>query len=140
MPSASVAETSKRTVRPSTDATFATDSTGAIVYRSILESRFIRLDMVNDQVSEVIAQGSANSYYMRRATMKGRDMLVNTARGDTIRFFFKNGSIGDMQVRNAGDGGSGGKYFEYKPAKPDSVKEQAEGKKDRQKPEARSQK
>jgi len=113
--------------------TAATDSAGAVYYRSVLESRHLRLDMTNDQVSKVVAIGSAVSYYMHAATGSGRNLFVNTARGDTITFFFKNGSIADMRIRGGSSGESTGKYYEFEKAVTDSVG-------DRRKPEAGSQK
>jgi lipopolysaccharide export system protein LptA len=114
-------------VGKATGVTVATDSIGAVYYRSILKSRNLRLDMTGDQVSKVVAIGSADSYYMHAATRTGRNQFVNTARGDTINFLFRNGSIADMQIRGGGSGESAGKYYEFETAKADSIKEQEKG-------------
>jgi lipopolysaccharide export system protein LptA len=115
--------------------TTATDSIGAIYYRSVLEGRDMRLDMNNNEVSLVTAVGTANSYYMHAATKKGRNMFVNTARGDTIRLFFENGGISNMRILGMNGGDAVGKYYEYTPSKTaaDSAKEDA-GKKPKPKP------
>ncbi len=102
--------------------TVALDSTGAVYYRSVLESRSMRLDMTEDQVTGVVARGSARSYYMHAATISGREQFVNSAKGDTIRFFFDDGSITNMRIRGGSSGEASGKYLEYKPVRPDSVK------------------
>lgn len=107
--------------------TTAIDSIGALYYRSVLESRDMRLDMTDNQISLVTAVGTANSYYMHAATKKGRNMFVNTAQGDTIRLFFENGGISDMRIQGLNGGDAMGKYYEYAPTKTvvDSVKEDA---------------
>ena len=105
-------------------AVVAVDSTGAIYYRSVLDSRHMRLDMANKQVNEMTAEGVANSYYMHAPTQKGRKMFVNMARGDTIRFFFTNGRISDMRIRGMGGGDAVGKYYEYETVKADSLKKE----------------
>lgn len=103
-----------------TGVTVATDSAGGIYYRSVLQSRAMRLDMANDEVTGVTARGGADSYYMHAAA-KGREMFVNTARGDTIRFFFTDGQISTMRVEGVSSGQAAGKYFEYKPATADTL-------------------
>lgn len=118
--------------------TTATDSSGAVYYRSVLESRLVRMDMDGDQVSLVTAEGNASSYYMHAATKKGRKMFVNSTRGDTIRFFFEDGGISEMRIRGMSGADAVGKYFEYSPvtAEADSVKdgdEQAEETRKREK-------
>jgi hypothetical protein len=102
--------------------TVATDSTGGIYYRSVLESRRMRLDMEGNQVTQVTAVGVANSYYMHAPTRNEKKMFANVARGDTIRFIFKDGRISDMRIRGMGGEDAVGKYYEYEVAKADSVK------------------
>jgi hypothetical protein len=101
----------------------ATDSTGGVYYRSVLESRHMRLDMADNQVSEVTAEGVANSYYMHAPTEKGKKMFVNVARGDTIWFFFTDGHISDMRIRGMSGGDAVGKYYEYEPVKKENKAE-----------------
>ena len=109
-----------------TGTTNAVDSAGAVYYRSVLESRDMRMDMNNNQVTLITAEGTANSYYMHSATKTGRNMFVNTARGDTIRLVFENGGIYDMRIRGLNGGDAVGKYYEYTPSKTaaDSVKDE----------------
>ncbi len=116
--------TGVRIMGNATGTTTAVDSAGAVYYRSVLESDDMRMDMNNNQISQVTAVGTANSYYMHSATKKGRNMFVNTARGDTIRLFFENGGISDMRIRGLSGGDAVGKYYEYSPLKAaaDSVK------------------
>jgi hypothetical protein len=99
----------------------ASDSTGAVYYRSVLQSRRMRLDMNGSQISQITAEGIANSYYMH-APSTGNRLFVNTAEGDTIRFFFTDGRITNMRIRGMGGGEAMGKYLEYQPVKPDSAK------------------
>lgn len=117
--------TGVRILGNATGTTTAVDSaSGSVYYRSVLESRDMRMDMNNNQISLVTAVGTANSYYMHAATKKGRNMFVNSARGDTIRLFFENGGISDMRIRGLSGGDAVGKYYEYTPSKTaaDSVK------------------
>ncbi len=110
----------------STGSAVATDSTGAVYYRSSLESRRMRVDLRENRISEVIAEGIASSYYMHAPSKKSGKMFVNTAKGDTIRFYFSEGHISDMRILGMGGGDATGKYYEFEPVKekPDSVKKE----------------
>lgn len=117
-----------------TGAAVATDSTGAVYYRSSLESRHMRVDLRENRISGVIAEGIASSYYMHAPSKKSGKMFVNTAKGDTIKFFFSDGHISDMRILGMGGGDATGKYYEFEPVKdrPDSaVKEDPKAKKKR---------
>jgi lipopolysaccharide export system protein LptA len=110
--------------------TVAVDSTtGALNYRSVLESRNIRLGMDGERISGVTAEGNADSYYMHDATKKDKDMFVNIARGDTIRFFFTEGRISNMLITGIGGGDAVGKYYKFSPAPKDTVKTEKNQKK-----------
>ncbi|MDP2982663.1 MAG: LptA/OstA family protein [Candidatus Latescibacter sp.] len=103
--------------------TVAVDSTsGALTYRSVLESRKLRLGMEGERISGITAEGNADSYYVQGATKKNKDMLVNIARGDTIRFFFTEGRISTMRITGIGGGDAVGKYYRFSPAPKDTVK------------------
>ena len=118
--------TAVRIIGAAAGTTVAVDSAGAVYYRSVLESRGMRMDMDNNQISLITAEGNANSYYQHAATKKGRNMFVNTARGDTIRLLFENGGIADMRIRGLNSGDAVGKYYEFTPTKTaaDSAKEE----------------
>ena len=102
----------------------AVDSTGAVYYRSVLDSRRMTLDMAGNLMTAMTAEGAASSYYMHAPTPSGRKMFVNTARGDTIRFFFDGGRISNMRIFGAGSGDAAGKYYEYEPVKEKGTKAQ----------------
>jgi lipopolysaccharide export system protein LptA len=103
--------------------TVAEDSaSGALAYRSVLESRKLQLGMEGERISGITAEGNADSYYLQGATKKSKDMLVNVARGDTIWFFFTEGRISNMRITGIGGGDAVGKYYKLSPAPKDTVK------------------
>ena len=102
--------------------TVAADSTtNALAYRSVLESRNMKLLMSGERISGVNAEGNADSYYMRGATKKDKDMVVNIARGDTIQFYFVEGRISNMRITGIGGGDAVGKYYKFSPVSKDTL-------------------
>ena len=102
--------------------TVSTDSTGALYDRSIMESTAMRLEMKDNLVLLVTAEGRASSYYHRAQIDNQDGMFINEAEGDTIYFFFDEGVISQMRISGFGGTGARGKYYRYKPAPEDSVK------------------
>jgi len=92
--------------------TVSEDSAGTIFDRSIIESRVMRLTMDGGVISQINAEGTAQSYYYRTATDTG-DMFVNNASGDTLTFIFDNGKIDEMKIFGFGGGLGKGMYYGY---------------------------
>jgi len=102
--------------------TVSTDTSGALYDRSIIDSAVLRLKMDNDLVSLVTAEGTASSYY-HRAILEGKDdMFVNEAWGDTLYFFFDEGTVSKMRITGIGETGARGKYYGFTTA-PESADE-----------------
>ena len=102
--------------------TVSRDTTGAVYDRSIIDSTVMRLKMNDDQVALVTAEGTARSYY-HRAVLENKDgMFVNEASGDTIYFFFEEGTISQMRITGFAGTGARGKYYGFEPA-PESAEE-----------------
>ncbi len=96
--------------------TVSTDTSGALYDRSIIDSAVMRVKMDNDLISLVTAEGTASSYY-HRAVIEGNDeMFVNEAWGDTIYFFFDEGTVSQMRITGFGETGAQGKYYGFTPA------------------------
>ena len=96
--------------------TASTDTAGVLFDRSIIDSAVMRVKMDNDLISLVTAEGTASSYY-HRAVIEGNDeMFVNEAWGDTIYFFFDEGTVSQMRITGFGETGAQGKYYGFTPA------------------------
>ncbi|MFC1692977.1 hypothetical protein ACFL1R_05690 [Candidatus Latescibacterota bacterium] len=107
-----------------TSTSISTDSTGVLFDRSVIESAEMKLDMDDDFISIVSAEGTAQSYYHRNYA-ETNEIFVNTATGDTLTFYFDKGEISSMEITGYGGGLGKGKYYNYEecdiPAEPDSA-------------------
>lgn len=92
----------------------AHDSSGTLYDRSVMESATMHMEMANDLVSLVTAEGTAQSYY-HRAQMDNERMFVNEAEGDTIIFYFDEGHVDHMRITGKGGSGARGSYHELSP-------------------------
>ena len=92
--------------------TTSIDTTGAIYDRSIIESLTMRLEMKDDYISLISAEGTAQSYYHRNFT-EDKKMFVNNASGDTLTFYFDRGKLTEMKIFGFGGGLGKGMYYDY---------------------------
>jgi len=92
--------------------TTSVDTTGTLFDRSIVESRRMTLEMKDDYISLISAEGTARSYYHRNYAGERR-MFVNDASGDTLTFYFDGGELKEMKIFGFGGGLGKGKYYEY---------------------------
>ncbi len=100
-----------------TSVTASVDSSGAPYDKSVIESMIMRLLMEDGAISEVTAGGTAQSYYFRNYA--GDDWkFTNNASGDTLTFFFDEGSLAEMKIYGYGGSPGYGKYLEFRPEKP----------------------
>jgi len=111
-------------IGPAVSRTTSTDSTGAVYDMTVIESANMHLQMEEDFVSLVSAEGTARCYYHKRSTDSNK-MFVNVATGDTLNFYFNKGEIEQFEIFCYGGGLGKGKYYSYEPekipAEPDSI-------------------
>ena len=63
----------------------------------------MRLEMDEEFISRVSAEGTARSYYHRNFFKNDDDkMFVNEAAGDTLTFFFDKGNVTSMKIYGYG--------------------------------------
>ncbi len=99
------------------------DTTGGIYARSVLQSNDMRLEIEENVITTIVAEGMAKSYYFRNpADME--NAFVNEATGDTLQFIFDNGRMVRLRISGVGGGGAKGKYYEFSEAEPETNVEQ----------------
>lgn len=95
------------------------DTTGGMYARSVLESNNMRLEIEENVITAIVAEGMAKSYYFRNpADME--NAFVNEATGDTLRFIYEDGRMVQLRISGVGGGGAKGKYYEFSEAKPET--------------------
>ncbi len=97
--------------------TNSVDTAGILFDRSVIESARMTMEIDNDFISRVSAQGTAMSYYHRNYPGDER-MIVNEAAGDTLTFDFDRGELVEMKIFGFGGGLGKGTFFDYEPVKP----------------------
>jgi len=105
--------------------TTSVDTTGTLFDRSIIESLSMRLEMKDDFISRISAEGTAQSYYHRNYAEDGK-ILLNDASGDTLTFYFDRGSMSEMRIFGFGGGLGKGKYYDYEVEKPVAANDSSE--------------
>lgn len=108
--------TDVRIIGSAVSTTTSTDTTGTLFDRSIIESTTMRLEMKDDFISLVSAEGTAKSYYHRNYKDE-KKMFVNDASGDTLTFYFDRGKVAEMRIYGFGGGLGKGKYYDYEQEK-----------------------
>ena len=104
--------TGAKVIGSTVSTTTSTDTTGTLYERSLIESAVMRLEMDDDFISLITAEGTARSFYHRKQT-EDNEMFVNVASGDTLTFFFDRGKITEMKIYGFGGGLGKGMYYEY---------------------------